>query len=89
VKVELFGMARALAGVSEIDLALDEPAELRDFLRSLAEAAPALVPEVIAPSRDALVEPNLLLLDGRRALREGETIRTSDRPCVLFLASGG
>ncbi|HEX3464390.1 MAG TPA: hypothetical protein VHS78_10125 [Candidatus Elarobacter sp.] len=89
MKVELFGMARALAGVSEIDLALDEPAELRDFLRSLAEAAPALVPEVIAPSRDALVEPNLLLLDGRRALREGETIRTSDRPCVLFLASGG
>jgi hypothetical protein len=89
VKVELFGMARAIAGVSEIELALDEPAELADFLRSLAEAAPALVPEVIAPSRDALVEPNLLLLDGRRALRAGEVIRTSDRPCVLFLASGG
>ena len=89
MKVELFGMARAIAGVSEIELALDEPAHLGDFLRSLAEAAPALVPGVIAPSRDALVEPNLLLLDGRRALRAGEMIRTSDRPCVLFLASGG
>lgn len=89
MKVELFGMARALAGVSHLDLALDEPADLRDFLRSLAEAAPALVPEVIAPSLDALVEPNLLLLDGRRALRDGERIHTSDRPCVLFLASGG
>jgi hypothetical protein len=89
VKVELFGMARALAGVSHVDVALDEPVELRDFLRSLAEAAPALVPDVIEPSLDALVEPNLLLLDGRRALRAGETIRASDRPCVLFLASGG
>jgi hypothetical protein len=89
VKVELFGMARALAGVSHVELALDEPAELHDFLRSLAEAAPALVPEVIAPSLDALVEPNLLLLDGRRALRDGERISGADRPCVLFLASGG
>jgi hypothetical protein len=89
MKVELFGMARALAGVSHVELALDEPAELGDFLRSLAEAVPALVPDVIAPDLDALVEPNLLLLDGRRALRDGETIRTADRPCVLFLASGG
>ncbi|HEY0396375.1 MAG TPA: hypothetical protein VGD01_18005 [Candidatus Elarobacter sp.] len=89
MKVELFGMARALAGVAHVELGVDEPVALRDFLRSLAEAAPALVPEVIAPSLDALVEPNLLLLDGRRALRDGETIRAADNPCVLFLASGG
>ena len=89
MKVELFGMARALAGVSHVTLALDDPVALDDFLHALAEAIPALVPEVIAPSLDALVEPNLLLLDGRRALRAGETIRCEDNPCVLFLASGG
>jgi hypothetical protein len=89
MKVELFGMARALAGVSHVVLALDEPVELPEFLRALAEAVPALVPDVIARSLDALVEPNLLLLDGRRALRSGETIRREDNPCVLFLASGG
>jgi hypothetical protein len=44
---------------------------------------------VIAPARDALVEPNLLLLDGRRAPRDGERFGEDDRPCVLFLASGG
>jgi hypothetical protein len=87
--VELFGMARALAGVTHIEIGLDGPVALPEFLRSLAGAAPALVPDVIAPSLDALVEPNLLLLDGRRALRDGETIRASDNPCVLFLASGG
>jgi hypothetical protein len=89
VKVELFGMARALAGVSHVDLALDGPVVLHDFLRALAEAVPALVPDVIAPSLDGFVEPNLLLLDGRRAPRAGETFRAADNPCVLFLASGG
>jgi hypothetical protein len=87
--VELFGMARALAGASEIALPLDGPVDYASFVRALADAAPALVPEVIAPTRDALVEPNLLLLDGRRALRDGERFGAADRPCILFLASGG
>jgi hypothetical protein len=89
MKVELFGMARALAGVSHVDLAVDEPVTLRDFLRSLADAVPALVPDVVTPAADAFVEPNLLLLDGRRAPSEGETFSEADNPCVLFLASGG
>jgi hypothetical protein len=89
VKVELFGMARALAGVSHVELAVDEPVALRDFLRALGDAVPALIPDVIVPAADALVEPNLLLLDGRRAPAEGETFGAADRPCILFLASGG
>ncbi len=89
MRVELFGMARALAGVSHVVLALDEPVALPDFLRALGDAVPALIPDVIAPAADALIEPNLLLLDGRRALRAGETFGDSDRPCILFLASGG
>ena len=89
MKVELFGMARALAGVSHVELALDEPVALPDFVRALGEAVPALIPGVIAPAYDALVEPNLLLLDGQRALRDGERFGDADRPCILFLASGG
>jgi len=89
VKVELFGMARALAGVSHVELALDEPVALPAFLRALGDAVPALIPDVIATAADALVEPNLLLLDGRRALQHGETFGEADRPCILFLASGG
>jgi hypothetical protein len=89
MKVELFGMARAIAGVSHLELALDEPVALGDFLRSLADAVPGLVPDVIAASLDAFVEPNLLLLDGRRAPQGDETFVSADRPCVLFLASGG
>ena len=87
--VELFGMARALAGVSRVDLALDGDVGVADFLRALGDAVPALVPDVIGVSRDALVEPNLLLLDGRRAPLEGERFGAADHPCVMFLASGG
>ncbi len=58
-------------------------------MRALADALPALVPDVIAPAGDALVEPNLLLLDGRRAPQGEERFGAADRPCVLFLASGG
>jgi len=89
VTVELFGMARALAGASHVELAVDEPVTLREFVRSLADSVPELVPDVIAPERDAFVEPNLLLLDGRRAPSGDDTFGSADRPCVLFLASGG
>ena len=87
--VELFGMARALAGVSHVVLAVDEPVAMPEFLRALADAVPQLVPDVIGPACDAFVEPNLLLLDGKRAVRAGERFGTGDNPCVLFLASGG
>jgi len=89
VTVELFGIARALAGTPSVQLALDGPVTYAEFVDALAQAAPALVPDVVAPSRDALVEPNILLLDGRRAPRDGERFSAGDRPCVLFLASGG
>jgi hypothetical protein len=89
VTVELFGLARSLAGAPQVELALDGPVDMERFLHALADAVPALVPDVIGPERDALVEPNLLLLDGRRAPLAGETFDARDRPCVLFLASGG
>ena len=82
-------MARALAGCGAVDLALDGLVARAPFLRALADAVPALVPEVITAERDALVPPNLLLLDGRRAPADGEVFGAADRPCVLFLASGG
>jgi hypothetical protein len=87
--VELFGMSRALAGRPTVTLAVAGTLDYAGFLRALADAVPALVPDVIVPTRDALVEPNLLLLDGKRAPRGDERFGDGDRPCVLFLASGG
>lgn len=87
MNVELFGLARVLVGHATVDLAVDEPTDLAAFLRALAGAFPVLRGTVIDGER--FIEPNLLLLDGRRALGPGETFGARDKPCVLFLASGG
>ncbi len=82
-------MARALAGRPRVALTLAGPVDYSTFVRALADAVPALVPDVIVPERNDLVEPNLLLLDGRRAPRNGEPFGDEDHPCILFLPSGG
>jgi hypothetical protein len=88
VTVELFGPARALAGRAAIELPVSEPVELPAFLRALASAVPAFVGEIVSADLDAFVAPNLLLLDGRRGA-DGIAFSSADRPCVLFLPSGG
>jgi hypothetical protein len=87
--VELFGPARALAGCAFVDIAVDEPTDLRAFLLALTLALPAFVGEIVTGERDAFVAPNLLLLDGVRAVDGDVRFTSGDRPCVLFLASGG
>ncbi len=87
MNVELFGLARALVGCARVEVSVDEPVDLPAFLRALARDFPVLRGTVIEGER--FIEPNLLLLDGRRALGEGETFDARDKPCVLFLASGG
>ncbi len=87
--VELFGPARALAGRAAVVLDVAEPIGVRAFIGALAEAVPAFVGEIVTPERDAFVAPNLLLLDGRRAVDDAAIFRDADRPCVMFLASGG
>jgi len=89
VTVELFGPARALAGRAQVEIAVDEPTDLHGFLRALTAALPAFDGAIVTPERDAFVAPNMLLLDGLRAVEDGARFSAADRPCVMFLASGG
>ena len=86
--VELFGPARALAGRATIDVEVTEPVDLGAFLRALAAAVPAFVGQILTPDAAAFIAPNLVLLDGRRAV-DGIRFGAADRPCVLVLPSGG
>ncbi|MBD5653716.1 MAG: hypothetical protein IAI50_00870 [Candidatus Eremiobacteraeota bacterium] len=86
--VELFGMARSLAGATTIDVG-GERLTRRELVRALGALLPALVGSVVDLEREDFVEPNLLLLDGRRALDADDPFVASDKPVVLFLASGG
>lgn len=86
--VELFGMARVLAGAPSLDIGAERLTQ-RELVRALGARCPALVGHVIDVEREAFVAPNLLLLDGRRAPTADDVFVAADRPCVLFLASGG
>lgn len=86
--VEFFGMARVLAGAPSLEIG-GERLTQRELIRALAQRCPAMVGNVIEAGGEAFVAPNLLLLDGRRAVGDDDPFEAADRPCVLFLASGG
>ena len=86
--IELFGMARALAGCAEVEIAGVRTTK-RELVHALAATYPQLIGNVVDVEHEAFVEPNMLLLDGRRAPDDDEPIGAADRPCVVFLASGG
>jgi hypothetical protein len=86
--VEFFGMARVFAGAPSLEIG-GERLTKRELVRALALRCPEMIGSVIDSSGEAFVHPNLLLLDGRRATGDDEAFDAGDRPCVLFLASGG
>jgi hypothetical protein len=88
MRVELFGMARALVGKPQAYLALREPVRLVDMLQALAEQNPNLIGTVLDGQYN-LIEPNVVLLDGRRAVDPLDAISAADKPCIVLLPSGG
>ncbi|HXP92501.1 MAG TPA: hypothetical protein VN905_03465 [Candidatus Binatia bacterium] len=89
MQLELFGMARELVGAPSVDVPMAGPATLDALIVALARTYPQLLGTVIDLDRSVLIEPNVLLLDGRRAPDRTETFDESDRPCLLFVPSGG
>lgn len=87
MNVELFGIARALAGVPAIEVGGDRMTS-GELGRALILLVPSFSGNVVDPETHAFIEPNLLLLDGRRAVGDS-AFTADDRPCVLFLPSGG
>jgi len=89
VTLELFGMARELVGSPSVTLEIDEPVKLRAVLQALGARYPQLVGQVLDAVTHAPLDPNVVLLDGRRARGLDEPVTGADRPCLLFLPSGG
>ena len=77
ITVELFEMARRIAGVAEVEL---EAATLREALDGLAAAYPALVPDVVrdgelAPHWRAGLNGGTWIADPDQPLAEGDTVQ--------------
>jgi hypothetical protein len=82
-------MARALVGAPSVELPIGEPSTLRALLVALATRYPQLAGTVLDCATSAPLEPNIILLDGRRAQGLDEPLGAEDRPCLMLLPSGG
>lgn len=90
VTVELFGLARYLAGVRAVSLEVPEGARLRDVTAALGQAHPQLLGRVIAPDGQGLLEPYFYARDGRTVLHNPDSRPCPDDAlCLLFVAAGG
>ena len=90
VTVELTGPARILVGRKEVTVTAWDSATWRDVIAALAQAAPALVGEVITKDRRDLIGSYILNvggrhtindLDGKAMLKEGDQLALLSETC--------
>jgi molybdopterin converting factor small subunit len=90
VVVELFGLARYLAGKNEIMLDLPKDATLRDVVARLASQTKDLLGQVIDGKTMELIEPYSLNINGQYIARDlNMRVNEDDRILLLFTAVGG
>jgi molybdopterin converting factor small subunit len=88
--VELYGVARLLAGEREVALPVAAGMTLGDLPGALAERLPALVGPVLTPARDRLAEGYIFNRNGRDFLTDDATpVRPGDRLLLLASVAGG
>ena len=87
---ELFGMARHLAGVAEVEVELPEGASVRDALRALAQRHPVLIGRAVAEDGETLASSHIISLEGRTFLTDLSTpLADGQRLLVMPAAVGG
>lgn len=84
MRIELYGIARARAGIEAVEVQARSVAEA---VRALAEACPALVPEVVDGGR--LTEGWLASLNGDRFVTAQTPLGPDDVLVIVAAQAGG
>lgn len=88
--VELFGVARLVANVKDVSLALDSEATLSDVLEALAAHYPALVGRVIDANRRTLLDGYACNVNGLDFVRStASPVHQGDSIVILSADAGG
>ncbi len=85
-RVELFGVARVMAGVRDVTLDSDVTMTVGELLPALASQCPALVGPVLDAERGGLLAGYVLNRDGREFLLDMDA-KVAPNDCVLLLSS--
>lgn len=83
---ELFGMARYIAGIAEVEV---EGGSVREALRALGERCPKLLGRVLSPDGEGLAEGHTLNLDGRAFITDLSTALTDGQHLLLLPSAVG
>jgi molybdopterin converting factor small subunit len=90
ITVELFGVARLVAGTRAVTLPAPSCSTLADVVQALAAQLPALVGPVIAPDRRSLTPGYILNLNGRDFVPDlAREVQAGDAVLLIAAAAGG
>jgi molybdenum cofactor guanylyltransferase len=88
--VELFGVARQLAKIKDVSLALPADATFSQVFAALAEKLPVLLGRVISPDRASLVDGYTCNVNGLEFVRTATaTVNPDDNIIILSADAGG
>jgi len=88
--VELFGVARLIAGRREVSLELPAQPTLAETLAALAEAVPTLVGRVIDANRSRLVQGYACNVNGLQFVRAAsDRLNGGDHVLIMSADAGG
>jgi molybdopterin-guanine dinucleotide biosynthesis protein A/molybdopterin converting factor small subunit len=88
--VELFGVARLLTGMREINLALRPGATLADLFDALADRLPSLSGRVISADGTTLIDGYACNVNGLEFVRSSDVrVKTGDSVAIMSADAGG
>ena len=87
-RIELFGIARLIAGQKELTVSLPDGSTVGDALRALAQECPSLLDSVLT-SQGVLVEGSILSLGGREFITDRATSLPANTPLLVLPAIAG
>lgn len=90
IKVELFGMARQIAHLSQVDFEINEGGDLRDLALAMAQAYPGLCGTIIDLEGGNLVPPYIFNINGKYSVHDLTTkLNAGDSVLVFSTMIGG
>lgn len=89
VRVELFGLARIVAGRREMDVYVPAASGVRDIAQALANACPALCGVVVLKDGSGLLDSYTLNLNGASFMSEGAVRLVQGDSILVFSSQAG
>ena len=89
VRVELFGLARMMAGLRELVVSVPSSADAADIARALADDCPILLGSVLLNDGSGLLESYTLNVNGTAFVSDGALDLAPGDSILLFSSQAG